>query len=311
MKILIVCSGNHQKENFDFLINQSFVYEQIESLKNFEIDYDTYFIKGRGVFGYLKNVIPLISKINSYKPDIVHAHYGLSGLLVSLQNKVPVIITFHGSDTNDDKINYLSKIGAKLASVCIFVNHKQKLKMNFRGKVLIIPCGVNMEVFFPINKMNARRLLELDKEKLYILFPSRFDNRIKNYSLAKKVTDMLEQDVVLVELDGYSRSDVNLLLNAVDLLLFTSISEGSPQVVKEAMACNCPIVSVDVGDVRGIIENVNGCIISSYKVEDIVKNIEKVLMQNMRTNGRKFIKRYDLNKIAKKISVVYREVAKR
>ncbi len=95
---------------------------------------------------------------------------------------------------------------------------------------------------------------------------------------------MLEQDVVLVELDGYSRSDVNLLLNAVDLLLFTSISEGSPILIKEAMACNCPIVSVDVGDIRGIIENVNGCIISSYQVEDIVKNIEKVLTLNFFSN---------------------------
>ena len=104
MKILIVCSGN--QENFKFEIHHAFVYEQIEEVKKtYNIEYDTFFIKGKGILGYLKNLKTLKNKIRDYSPDFVHAHFGLSGLLSCLQNIVPVVITFHGSDVNISKLN--------------------------------------------------------------------------------------------------------------------------------------------------------------------------------------------------------------
>jgi len=125
MKVLIVCSGNGV--NFDLQMHHAFIYEQVESLKqNFNVEYDTYLIKGKGVTGYLSNLPSLKKKIKSFVPDVVHAHYGLSGLLACLQIKVPVVITFHGSDAYIPFIKTLSKIAGRLSSFNIFVGEKNQ-----------------------------------------------------------------------------------------------------------------------------------------------------------------------------------------
>ena len=116
MKILIVCSGN--ADNFDLQLHHAFVYEQIESLKkDFDVEYDTFFIIGNGIIGYLANLQNLKKKIKSYLPDIVHAHYGLSGLLACLQNIKPVVVTFHGSDAYIPHVKILSEIAGVLGVV--------------------------------------------------------------------------------------------------------------------------------------------------------------------------------------------------
>jgi len=307
MKIFIVCSGNSSIEKFDFMINQSFVYEQIESLREFGIVYDTYFIKGKGLWGYLKNFKALQKKINICSPDLVHAHYGFSGLLCVFQRKIPVIITFHGTDTNRNRNRIFSFIASKLSSQNIFVNVKQPDKINCKKRVNIIPCGVDTKMFYPLDKHKTQKLLNLVNFKKLVLFSSRFDNKVKNYELAFSSIAKLNSEVELIELKGYSRKDINLLLNAVDLLLFTSFSEGSPQLIKEAMACNCPIVSVDVGDIRNIVGDTEGCFITSYDPNEIASSIKKVFSRNKRTNGSKNIKPYDIDNIALKVLDVYKK----
>lgn len=308
MKILIVCSGNSLNGVFNFKIDKPFTYEQIESLKNIGVEYDTYFIKGKGWLGYLNNYFALRKKIKSYSPDIVHAHYSFSGLLASLQRIAPTVITFHGSDINVNNYRPYSYIASKLSIENIFVHPALPLKINYKKAVNIIPCGVNMKIFFPINKLEARKMLGLDNRNKYILFSSRFDNDIKNYRLAKEAISLLSQKVELIELTGYSRTKVNLLLNAVDLLLLTSISEGSPQLIKEAMACNIPIVSTDVGDVRIVVRNIAGCYITSFEPEDVADKIKKALCFSKKTTGRDSIMHLELSVIARKIFKVYKEV---
>jgi teichuronic acid biosynthesis glycosyltransferase TuaC len=68
------------------------------------------------------------------------------------------------------------------------------------------------------------------------------------------------------------------LLNAADLLLLTSLTEGSPQVIKEAMACNCPIVATDVGDIREIIGYTDGCYITTFKPSDVAVKIQAAFL---------------------------------
>ncbi len=310
MKILIVCSGN--AENFDFSINQAFVYEQIEAIKqNFWIEYDTFFIKGRGVLGYIKNFKQFKIKIKEFKPDLVHAHFGLSGLFACLQKSIPVIVTFHGSDVNNFCSRILSKIAASLSKFNIFVNKKMINRIGNYSKSAIVPCGINLEKFYPVNKTAARVQLQFKLDKYYILFSSRFDNKIKNYSLAKASLDKLGANIELLELKNKKREEVNLLLNACDVLLLTSLSEGSPQIIKEAMACNCPIVSTDVGDIREIIDNTEGCFITSFEPEDVSSKIEKALEFSRtegRTKGREKIKHLDNKIIAEKIYEIYKMV---
>ena len=126
--------------------------------------------------------------------------------------------------------------------------------------------------------------------------------------MAKKAIDLIQyENVELIELKNYSRREVNLLLNAVDLALMTSITEGSPQFIKEAMACNCPIVSTNVGDVDEVIKNTDGCYIASDNAADISVKIIQALKFGKRTNGRSQIDHFDNKIISSKIIKIYQQ----
>lgn len=306
MKVLIVCSGN--TENFNFETNRVFIYEQIRSIQEqFNIDYDTCFITGKGFNGYINGILAIKRKVREYKPNVIHAHYGLSGLVSCLQRRVPVIVTFLGSDAHI--LPLLSKIASSLSAYNIFVEESMSCMINNKKPYSIIPFGVDMEKFYPMEQNTARELMGMDEKKKYILFSSSFNNPIKDYPLAKRALDRLDFDVVVVELrKNKSREEVNLLFNACDLALLTSKREGSPQFIKEAMACNCPIVATDVGDIRNIIGTTEGCFLTSFDPEDIAKKINAAIIYGIRTDGRTKIKRYDNECIAGNIYHIYDKI---
>lgn len=307
MKVLIVCSGN--VENFNFEIHHAFIHEQIEKIKEmYDIDYDTFFIRGKGIWGYLKNLNKLKGKIRNYAPDFVHAHFGLSGLLATLQRKVPIVITFHGSDANLPELIRLSKIAAFLSHYDIFVSDRLQKRIGGSTQYSVIPCGIDLTTFYPVDMKTAREKLNLDPQKKYILFASSFNNTIKNAPLAFSALEKLNEKCEMLELKGRSRKEVNLLLNACNLMLLTSKSEGSPQVVKEAMACNCPIVATDVGDIRDVVSDTEGCYITSFDPDDVAEKISQALRFNKRTNGSKRIKIFDNELVAKKVFEIYNVV---
>jgi len=308
MKVLVVCSGKPSNPDWSFEIDQSYVYEQIESLKKFGVSYDTYIIEGKGALGYLKNYKGLMQKIKSYQPDCVHAHYGLSGLLSNLQRKIPVITTFHGCDINEKKNQKFAKITTALSAENIFVHKKLPPKINYNRELHVIPCGVDTCTFFHINREEACEKMGLETDKRYALFASSFDLEVKNYPLAKASIEKCKSDIELIELKGYTREEVNLLMNAVDFLLVTSLSETGPVVVKEAMSCNCPIISVDVGDVKSINKGLNQCYIVPYDVDKIAKQIDKIIGESVEKNNREKIEQYSLEIIATKIFEVYKKV---
>ena len=302
MRILIVYSRNSGKI-------APFIQEQGDALSKLGVEVAYFPIEGKGLCGYLKNRKQLLSMINVFLPDLIHAHYGLSGLLANLQRKIPVITTYHGSDIDNIKIFPLSRLNMILAAHNIFVSKKNRHKSHQTRNQSLIPCGVDINLFQPISKVEARQLLNLNADKKYILFAGAFANSVKNPNLAKSAISFF-QDVELIELKGYSRHEVALLLNAVDLLLLTSFSEGSPQIIKEAMACNCPIVSVPVGDVEDVASGINGCYISSYQLTDIVAEIKQALTFGGRTQGRNRIIEMglDSDSISAKILNVYNKV---
>jgi glycosyltransferase involved in cell wall biosynthesis len=303
MKILVVCSGNS-----GFI--SPFVQEQVDALISLGIKITIYQVKGRGILGYLNNLPDIKKKIKEFTPDLIHAHYGLSGLLSCMQRDVRVIITFHGSDGYIWYVRLLSKFAARLSAYNIFVSSKIRIKIGGHKNNSVIPCGIKMDIFFPLDKNIARNDLGLDSEKKYILFSGRFDNKVKNFPLAEEAVKLVDNEIELIELKNKTRAQVNLLLNACDLLLLTSYSEGSPQIIKEAMACNSPIVATDVGDILDIIQNVEGTFLSSFLPIDISNQIIIALKFGKKTNGREKIKNYDNNIIAKKILAIYQDSRK-
>lgn len=302
MKMLIVCSRNSGKI-------APFIQEQGDDLSRLGVTVSCFAIEGKGLCGYLKNRKRLMQSITEFSPDLIHAHYGLSGLLGNMQRKIPVVTTYHGSDINENKLFLLSRLNMILSGHNIFVSEKNREKSNQRCKQSLIPCGVDITLFKPIEKDQARKLLNLDEDKQYVLFAGAFANQVKNFSLAQEAVALVE-NTTLIELQGYSREEVALLLNAVDAVLMTSFTEGSPQIIKEAMACNCPIVSVPVGDVADITDGVLGCFISTYQSIDVASKLQKALAFGSRTEGRTRIIEFGLDSttISRRILEVYRKV---
>ena len=304
MKVLIVASGNSA-------VISPFVKEQGDSLKEIGLDIDYFLIKGKGITGYLKNYFNLNRLIKTNNYDIIHAHYGLSGLLATFQPHVPVVITFHGSDVNLNRTNfYLSFIASRLSDANIFVHESLSKKLSlFSDQTEIIPCGVNLNLFKPIDKLASRDKLGLDHNYNYVLFSSSFNNKIKNAALAKLALSNFE-NIILLEMKGYSREEVHLLMNAVDILIVTSHSETGPLVVKEALACNCPIISTDVGDVKELANGTKNCYIVEYDAKQIEQRIRDILSSNKKSDGRAAVKHLSLEKIATDVYSVYKRVLK-
>lgn len=305
MKVLIVGSLNSHKGKF-----APFVLEQAETLRNKGVVVGYYGIIGNGLTGYFKNFFRLKNKINEFKPDIIHAHYGLSGLLANLQRTVPVVTTYHGSDINNPKVLRLSKYAIRLSKHNIFVSQKNVNIAGVKERYSLIPCGVNMDNFSMITKVNARRLLGWNINEKIIIFAGAFDNYVKDYPLAKMAVSILDDNVKLLELKGYNREQVSKVFCAADALLMTSFTEGSPQVIKEAMVCGCPIVSVDVGDVAEVIDGVDGCYIANRTPEDISNKLKLALPFNGRTKGRERIIELGLTNdiVAKKLINIYEDI---
>lgn len=302
MKILIVCSKNSGKI-------APFILEQGESLLRPGVEVDYYPIVGKGLRGYWKNRKLLLQKIKSFRPDIIHAHYGLSGLLANTQRNIPVVTTYHGSDINTSGVFILSRLNMVLSAHAIFVSNENRLKSGLSKNFTLLPCGVDTKTFVPCIKASARKLLGLDREEKLVLFSSAFDIAVKNSALALSSIALLP-NVRLIELKNYSRSQVELLLNAADVALMTSFSEGSPQFVKEAMACNCPIVSVPVGDVPFVMEGVEGCFIAGYDAVAIAEKINMAFKFGKQTEGRNRIMElgWSTEKVAEKLLTLYREI---
>lgn len=311
MRLLIVCSGNAPQ--FDVKRHQAFVYEQVEAVKELDktLELDYFFITGKGVTGYLLCLKALTVQLKQHKYDGIHAHVATSALLANLQRRVPVVTTFHGSDINVPGIRILSLFVGILSKKTIYITHRLAEKAIYadQNKLAIIPCGVNLMLFKPACKSKSRQQLGLSLDKKYILFSSGFDNPVKNYPLARSAVNLLADDTItLIELKNYTRQEVALLFTAVDVALMTSFSEGSPQFVKEALACNCPVVSTDVGDVRFVLKNIAGCYVSSYEPEDVAHKLRQALALTTPIDARQHIQRFDNRVIAQQIHSIYQQI---
>ena len=308
MKVLVVASFN--KSCF-----APFILEQAKALETQGCMVDFFGLQGKGLIGYLKNLPALRRKIKAFCPDVIHAHYGLSGLLAELQRRVPVVTTYHGSDINDKKVLPFSKMAMHLAAWNVFVSRKTMEITRPMSNYTLLPCGIDLSEMQLMDKIVARQTMGLAVDKRYILFAGAFDNAVKNASLAKQAVKALQDDdTELIELKGYSRNEVTQLMCAVDAFLMTSFSEGSPQVIKEAMACGCPIVSVDVGDVKERVEGLEGCYVAETRdPQTLAQLLQKAMTINGKTHGRKRLVSDGLdNKIvAQELVKIYERIVKK
>jgi len=310
MNVLLVHSGNAVEESKDY----TFVKEQGEALSALGLKVSYFAVKGKGFKGYLSSLPRLKKAINDNRIDIIHAHYGFCGALSILQHSVPVIITFHNGETLTKKGKVISSLAARFSSYNIFVAQHIHDKLYFIPEgYSIIPCGIDMKRLPLLDKQETVRALGLPEGIPNILFGGSFSNARKNYPLAKEAIERLPFRVNLIEMKGFSREQVNKLLCACDLFLLPTKSEGSPQVVKEALACNCPIVATEVADIPQLLSGVKNSYTTGFDAAEIASRIERVLQDGERSDGRKKISELGLDnpQIADKLLAIYEKVLSR
>ncbi|MCQ2334400.1 MAG: glycosyltransferase [Paludibacteraceae bacterium] len=326
MRILIVGSNNTHGGQF-----APFIVEQANALQAIGCHVQYFGIVGKGLMGYLRAIPAIRRVIRRDHIDVVHAHYGLSGLAACLVSRLvacfasrftPVVVTYHGSDINNPNARRFSKIAMRLASWNIFVSKRtmaialEDASCKIQTRSSLIPCGIDLPKP-PAECPDISHVLE--KDRYHVLFAGAFDNAVKDPELAKAIVTLLnekqetrnEKQVQLVELKGYSRDEVSSLMYACDAILMTSKTEGSPQVIKEAMACGCPIVSVDVGDVAERTAGLNGCYVAkSREPKELADLLLQGLMFGKRTEGRKLIMEAGLRNedVVEKLMAIYGDI---
>ncbi len=151
--------------------------------------------------------------------------------------------------------------------------------------ISVVPNGVNLNVFYSMDKRECQKQLGWDYDKKHILFAANPSRPEKNFRLAKQAFSILNnENIVLHFLNNVSPERMPLWINSADVVMLVSLWEGSPNVIKEAMACNRPIVSTDVGDVSWLLDGMDGCYITSFDPENIAKSL-KLSLRFSETKG--------------------------
>lgn len=291
-----------------------FVQQQVASLQREGVDVDVLHIDTKkSKWLYPWSFVPLVKQVLTHRYDLVHAHYVLAGVVARIQFRYPLVLTHHGPEAFWGWQAPLCRSMSRLVDRTIVVTEQIKASIGLDSSV-VIPCGVDFELFKPLDQRWSREQLGLPKDKRLVLFVGRYPERRKRFDIVQNAVDHLKvggMDVELVVSYKEPYEKVPLYMNACDVLVLPSEHEGSPQVVKEAMACNLPVVSVDVGDVPDVLAGVEGCYVCHRDPVSIAEKVKLILEQRNRTNGRDKTQRYELSSIAKRIIQVYLETVEK
>jgi len=295
-----------------------FVKEQIDSLKAIGVDCDVFFINGRekGKFEYIRCVTQLNKKIKENRYDVIHCHHAFSAVTAiffsRIHRNIPVVISFQNDPANESKFNLFNLLSTR-SSAWIFKNNSIYA---VQPKGYYLPNGVNVDFFRPILRIEACQKLNLDPSKRYILFvSSNFIRKQKRYDRFLAVmmalrTEYKTDDVEELKMINVQREMVPYYFNAATLHLLTSDFEGSPNSVKEAMACNIPVVTTNVGNVNDLLEGVNGSfVVNSNEIKDLTEHVFKSLNTTV-FNSREILikKKLDILSVANKLKEIYEKV---
>ncbi|PYO51809.1 MAG: glycosyl transferase [Candidatus Rokuibacteriota bacterium] len=256
----------------------AFVRQQAEQLRRFGHTVDVINILGfRSRLNYLRGALDVLRTTRTTPYDVVHAHYGLTALPAWFRLHAPLVMTLHGSDVLGGRLERLcSRFMSRLADSVIVVS--EEMRRVIPG--IVIPCGVDLDLFRPFDRDEARTRLGWPSDKYLILFPFDPRRRVKRYDLARAAVDRLTKEGIAVELItvfGVDNREMPWHYSAADAMLLCSDSEGSPTSVKEALACDLPVVATDVGDVREILRGVPGTGICTRDVGDIAGSLREAL----------------------------------
>ncbi len=321
MKVLFVSSGNKNGTPGPI------VSAQAESVESLGVSVCQFTIKKKGLMGYLVESHNLRKFLQKDKFDLIHAHYGLSAISSLLaRRKEMLVVSFMGDDLvgsnkKDGSVTIISLFLARMNAMFAkwFYNHsivkseEMHRKLN-TSNISLIPNGVDINIFHQKSKNEVRDIFGFKESEKIILFVSNPTRIEKNFNLAKDSVAALNAELIhLIPLSGINQLDLVDYYSAADAMVLTSFHEGSPNVIKEAMACNCPIVSTWVGDVEWVMGDTEGCYLASFDPADFAQKLKlalKFAQEKGRTKGRERIIELGLDSatVAKRITEVYQIV---
>lgn len=249
---------------------------------------------------YASAVFQVFFKTLTGRYDIVHGHYGLWCLMGRMQWTTPVVAAFLGDDllgtvTTDGGHSKKSLFVVRLSQwlcrhvAAVTVKTEQMKKATLIDEIFVIPDGINFDLFQPIPRLEARATLGWDQDRYYVVFANNPSIPVKNFPLAQKAIERLQARGMTAELmvaNGLPQATVMQYINASNALILPSVAEGSPNVVREAMACNVPVVATDVGDVAQVLAHTEGCSTCPHDADALAAGLEKALLHTERTTGR-------------------------
>lgn len=304
----------------------SFVKAQMESLVPLGVNFDVLFVNGReSQLNYLRGIHQVRKRIREKDYDLVHAHFGLSGWMAHWQKGVPIVVSFMGDDVlgrparsgRITLVGHFLRISGHQAARwadAVIVKSRQMADVLGVQSAHIIPNGVNLDLFRPMEQAEARKTLCLDPGKKFVLFPYHPSESRKRFDLIRSAVLQAREKVPELEIltvNSLPQNQVATYMNAADVLVMASMLEGSPNAVKEAMATNLPVITVDVGDAADLIGPTEGCHLVPREAPAIAEKIIEVCRCGKRTNGREWIRKHSMETVAEQIVKVYAEVLQR
>ena len=242
--------------------------------------------------------------------DLIHAHYGLTAPMALAQRQLPVVLSLWGSDVHGP-VKPISRLCAPRCDEVIVMS--QAMADAIDRPCRVIPDGVDIGMFEPQPRETALEAVGWSKNVANVLFPYAPDRSVKNYPRARRIVNVvrerLEKPVQLRTVSGVDHEAMVTYMNAADSLLLTSHSEGSPNSVKEAMACNLPVVAADVGDVRERLEGVEPSTVATSD-EELIDGLTETLERGVRSNGRDAVREVSLEATTDSLLEVYEAVVR-
>ncbi len=293
---------------------------QADSLRALGVELDVFTIDGYvRRRAYLDAVPQIMRLVRSRNYDVVHAHYGHSAVIARMQLETPLVISFLGSDllgrvsrraqVEARAFRQLARVAA--ATITMSAEMEGRLPRSTRSRNAIIPNGVDLDMFKPQSRAEARAALGWPTETRVLLFAAQ-PTGPKGFPIAQAVEDLLRsqgQSVVLRVAERVPHEDMPRWMNAADVLLFPSRSEGSPNAVKEAMACAIPIVATPVGDIPELLGGIDGSFVAAPEPAAMADAVTKALRHERAPTARAALNALTLEAVGLRVLALYESVA--
>jgi glycosyltransferase involved in cell wall biosynthesis len=301
-----------------------FIAAQVDALRAAGVEVDLVFLDrpalGRSVYRGLGETIR--RHVEEGSPDVVHAMYGgvMARAVAGAVREQPLLVSYCGSDLLGDGVsgryNALSSRLAARRAAGVVVKSRNLYdavpRSVDRSRVWIVPTGIDFKRFRPADRADARRTLGWDPARAHVLFPAPPGRPEKRFALAEAAVRLLDGRAPAVDLhvlENVPFDQVPVWLNAADVVLLTSSHEGSPNAVKEALACDVAVVSVDVGDVRERLDGIDGCFVAEAASDAIAEKLELALTGSERIAGRERVAHLSLERVTEELRRIYAKLA--